>query len=304
MSHRRCRLHLLLQPTSLHHFRSLGDCYNTVPGVVVLLKDTIAAGNGRIKNTTNGKKKENKVETITIEATSKSWADVEQETCHKSSWKLFGPSPPRRQRQRQRRYCNNYDLACAGNNGTDSITASLSLKTRGSQKVCSKHGRSLSTAFAPVRHFSSASSFSNRTRYHAKKEGEEEQKLNKSHENYCSRHRRRQRQIVFLTDVEGDAAYFDRYVRNSHILSFRPVQPRLNNDNDNNNNSDYFPYDKEVIFLHDDDDHDDTNALHNSDRHHHQESADKEEDCHHDSCSDCNDNDPTSSSSSSASSST
>ena len=102
--------------------------------------------------------------------------------------------------------------------------------------------------------------------------------------------------ITFLTDVEGDGDYFDRFVHNSEILGFRMRNPSYGQygpfhaisddssyDNDgaggirNNeggmemdqrmNNckwnlgewdEDYFPYDKEVIFLDDDGDDDDS----------------------------------------------
>ena len=87
--------------------------------------------------------------------------------------------------------------------------------------------------------------------------------------------------ITFLTDVEGDGLYFDRFVHHSQILGFRSRTPlfgrytaKIKNDDDDDdgveqrcrssgdNKSDnegkwnyghydeeYFPYDKEVVFL-------------------------------------------------------
>ena len=70
--------------------------------------------------------------------------------------------------------------------------------------------------------------------------------------------------------MEGDAGYFDRFVRNSRILDFECVAPTIPVAIESNSNStdefslDYFPYRKQVIFqTHDsqqegnDDDHDD-----------------------------------------------
>mmetsp|Transcript_26481 Transcript_26481/g.58053 ORF Transcript_26481/g.58053 Transcript_26481/m.58053 type:complete len:658 (-) Transcript_26481:32-2005(-) len=66
----------------------------------------------------------------------------------------------------------------------------------------------------------------------------------------------RTRQISFLTDVEGDAAYFDRFVANSRILCFEPVTPNT----DINNGEEYFPYTKQVAFCDNPDHYEYTNS--------------------------------------------
>lgn len=64
--------------------------------------------------------------------------------------------------------------------------------------------------------------------------------------------------ITFLTDVEGDGKYFDRYVKNSKILDFRSRTPcfehnKLNTEwNMGQWDEKYFPYDREVVFLQED----------------------------------------------------
>ncbi|KAL7496190.1 hypothetical protein ACHAWT_004412 [Skeletonema menzelii] len=62
--------------------------------------------------------------------------------------------------------------------------------------------------------------------------------------------------ITFLTDVEGDGHYFDRFIHRSKILGFRTTQPTYGPFNEGNWNLGthdplYFPYDKEVVFLDD-----------------------------------------------------
>ena len=50
--------------------------------------------------------------------------------------------------------------------------------------------------------------------------------------------------ISFLTDVEGDGLYFDRFVQNSKVLEFKPRSPTFKAD-------DYFPYSHELAFKED-----------------------------------------------------
>jgi hypothetical protein len=62
--------------------------------------------------------------------------------------------------------------------------------------------------------------------------------------------------ITFLTDVEGDGHYFDRFVHNSKILGFSYINPKFGTYNKGGWNfgkhdPEYFPYDKEVVFLDD-----------------------------------------------------
>ena len=61
------------------------------------------------------------------------------------------------------------------------------------------------------------------------------------------------RLISFITDIEGDGMYFDRFVYNSKILDFESVTPTFHDENQNNDaaynyHDDYFPYEKRVIF--------------------------------------------------------
>lgn len=79
--------------------------------------------------------------------------------------------------------------------------------------------------------------------------------------------------VTFLTDVEGDGQYFDRFIQHSKVMKFRSIIPsfgeeKYDDDGKSNNNikwnnlgkwdEDYFPYDKEVVFIdHNDDDDDD-----------------------------------------------
>lgn len=55
-------------------------------------------------------------------------------------------------------------------------------------------------------------------------------------------HGKSTRLISFFSDVEGDAGYFDRFVRASRILDFEKVEPNFSE------GLDYFPYDKRVVF--------------------------------------------------------
>ena len=75
-----------------------------------------------------------------------------------------------------------------------------------------------------------------------------------SHHVRCVHHRgfasasgrkRRTRQVSFLTDVEGDAAYFDRFVENSRVLCFQSTSPNLDR---TSSGGTFFPYNKQVAF--------------------------------------------------------
>lgn len=83
--------------------------------------------------------------------------------------------------------------------------------------------------------------------------------------------------VTFLTDVEGDGEYLDRFVNHSKLLGFRTVTPSFGGygkhrhgeyenkfDGETWNlgryDEDYFPYDKDIIFLDDDGD----SGYHNS----------------------------------------
>ena len=59
--------------------------------------------------------------------------------------------------------------------------------------------------------------------------------------------------ITFLTDVEGDGAYFDRFVDHSKLLAFRSIAPSYGRYDVSNSavqwnlgdwDEDFFPYDK------------------------------------------------------------
>lgn len=77
--------------------------------------------------------------------------------------------------------------------------------------------------------------------------------------------------VTFLTDVEGDGQYFDRFIQHSKVMKFRSILPsfafgeeKYDDDGKSNNNikwnnlgkwdEDYFPYDKEVVFIDNNDD--------------------------------------------------
>jgi hypothetical protein len=84
--------------------------------------------------------------------------------------------------------------------------------------------------------------------------------------------------VTFLTDVEGDGVYLDRFVNHSKLLGFRTVTPsfgrygkRLHGEHENKfdgeswnlgrYDEDYFPYDKEIVFLDDNGDCGDHNSM-------------------------------------------
>lgn len=65
--------------------------------------------------------------------------------------------------------------------------------------------------------------------------------------------------ITFLTDVEGDGSYFDRYIENSKILAFQYRKPCFEHSSSVQTrwnlgqwDERYFPYDREVVFLEED----------------------------------------------------
>ena len=57
-----------------------------------------------------------------------------------------------------------------------------------------------------------------------------------------STHPQQKRKISFITDIEGDAKYFDRFINNSQILKFEECQPKTSKDDF------YFPYSHHVVF--------------------------------------------------------
>jgi hypothetical protein len=84
--------------------------------------------------------------------------------------------------------------------------------------------------------------------------------------------------VTFLTDVEGDGEYLDRFVTHSKLLGFQTVTPsfgrygkRQYGEHENKfdgetwnlgrYDEDYFPYDKEIVFLDDDGDSGDHNSM-------------------------------------------
>jgi len=74
---------------------------------------------------------------------------------------------------------------------------------------------------------------------------------NKDNQNYVDDAQKSQqkqhysRLISFITDIEGDASYFQRFVENSHVLDFEPIYPNFDRSSHELN---FFPYDHRVIF--------------------------------------------------------
>lgn len=60
--------------------------------------------------------------------------------------------------------------------------------------------------------------------------------------------KRRTRQVSFLTDVEGDAFYFDRFVETSRVLCFEPVNPKFDRPSAQGDGNGFFPYNKQIAF--------------------------------------------------------
>lgn len=60
--------------------------------------------------------------------------------------------------------------------------------------------------------------------------------------------KKKSRYISFVTDIEGDKRYFDRFVENSSILEFEAVEPNLTP------GLDFFPYERRVTFQRDEND--------------------------------------------------
>jgi len=63
--------------------------------------------------------------------------------------------------------------------------------------------------------------------------------------------------ISFITDIEGDAAYFDRFIQTSRILNFEPAIPNF----DDTLPLDFFPYDKQVAFTKSNNDDDSSSSI-------------------------------------------
>ena len=63
-------------------------------------------------------------------------------------------------------------------------------------------------------------------------------KLEVAEDNTCTN----KRLISFISDIEGDAGYFNRFVKTSRILEFEEMEPNFSP------GLDYFPYNKRVVF--------------------------------------------------------
>ena len=94
--------------------------------------------------------------------------------------------------------------------------------------------------------------------------------INKN-DNNKPQNRHRHRQISFITDVEGDANYFDRFVENSNILEFEYVKPCFDSQpkKEHDSNIDFFPYNKRVIFRKLNNNHDQADNNNDYDNHPH-----------------------------------
>jgi hypothetical protein len=82
--------------------------------------------------------------------------------------------------------------------------------------------------------------FENNRIAHRKRQGG---RLYSHSKSFCSTSIPKTKLISYITDIEGDAMYFDRFVNTSKVLKFESVEPNFCR-----SSKDYFPYDKHVVF--------------------------------------------------------